>query len=77
MAEVGAWLRKVVLGYYDYAATHLQASRVQAMAEYSGPPQPARRDALGTTLPQSWTGGFLRRVLHSYPDARLYATHPS
>src|SRR5258708_17178929 len=31
------------------AATHLQASRVQAMAECSGPPQPARTDASGTS----------------------------
>ncbi len=56
MAEVGVWLRKVVLGYYQYHAVswehdsvaHLQTSRVPAMAECSGPPQSARPDAVGT-----------------------------
>src|SRR6266849_5426327 len=33
------------------AVAHLQTSRVQAMAECSGPPQPARTDALGTFYP--------------------------
>src|ERR1039458_1185002 len=33
------------------AVAHLQTSRVPAMAECSGPPQPARRDALGTFYP--------------------------
>src|SRR3989449_11517093 len=33
------------------AVAHLQTSRVQAMAECSGPPQPARTDAVGTFYP--------------------------
>src|SRR5713226_2814306 len=33
------------------AVAHLQTSRVQAMAECSGPPQSARTDALGTFYP--------------------------
>src|SRR6185436_3565913 len=33
------------------SAAHLQTSRVQSMAECSGPPQPARKDALGTIYP--------------------------
>src|ERR1700692_4156017 len=33
------------------AVAHLQTSRVQAMAQCSGPPQPARTDALGTSYP--------------------------
>src|SRR5664279_4768788 len=33
------------------AVAYLQTSRVQAMAECSGPPQPARTDALGTLYP--------------------------
>ena len=58
MAEVGAWLRKVVLGYYQYHAvpgnmTQLRIFklRVQAMAECSGSPQSARTDALGPFYP--------------------------
>ena len=42
-SEVGAWLRKVVLGYYQYHAVpgqlgsvaRLQASRLQVVAERS------------------------------------------
>src|ERR1019366_10581992 len=33
------------------SVAHLQTSRVPAMAECSGPPQPARTDALGTFYP--------------------------
>src|SRR6516164_1553523 len=33
------------------SVAHLQASRVQALAECSGPPQSARQDALGTLHP--------------------------
>src|SRR5271170_1905188 len=33
------------------AVAHLQTSRVQAMAQCSGPPQPARTDAMGTSYP--------------------------
>src|ERR1700682_6783283 len=33
------------------SVAHLQTSRVQAMAECSGPPQSARTDALGTPHP--------------------------
>jgi len=59
MAEVGAWLRKVVLGYYQYHAVswehdsvaHLQTSRLPAMAECFGLPQSARKDVLGTFDP--------------------------
>src|SRR5260370_29943303 len=33
------------------SVAHLQTSRVQAMAECSGPPQSTRKDALGTIYP--------------------------
>ena len=33
------------------AVAHLQTSRVQAMARCSGPPKPARTEALGTLYP--------------------------
>src|SRR6266481_6454883 len=33
------------------SVAHLQTSRVQAMAECSGPPQSARTDAMGTFYP--------------------------
>src|SRR5713226_8588963 len=37
------------------SVAHLQASRVPAMAECSGPPQSARKDALGTFYPSPET----------------------
>src|ERR1700674_1037732 len=59
------------------SVTHLQTSCVQAMAECSGPPQPARTDALATFYPSLEPLDSSPRVLPPYPDARFYATHPS
>ena len=66
-AEVGAWLRKVVLGYYQYHAvpgnsTQLRIFRRRigsAVAERSGSSQSARTGAVGSSLPGLRRGGFL------------------
>jgi len=85
LTEVGAWLRKIVLGYYQYHAVpgntmQLRIFKLRVcrpMAECSGPPQPARTDAVGTSYPNLEPVDSPTRVLHAYPDARFYAIHPS
>jgi group II intron reverse transcriptase/maturase len=84
-SEVGAWLRKVVNGYYQYHAVpgnirQLSTFRqrinrlwYQVLARRS---QRARKrwEAL-TPLFERWIPR--PKVLHPYPQARFYATHPS
>ena len=84
-SEVGAWLRKVVNGYYQYHAVpgnlrqlstfrqrinrlwyHVLASRSQRARK--------RWETL-TPLFERWIPR--PKVLHPYPQARFYATHPS
>ena len=86
MAEVGAWLRKVVIGYYQYhavpgnidSAAHLQTSRVQRLWQSVL----VRRSQRAKKRWERFTPVLNRwipppRVLHPYPEARFYATHPS
>jgi len=84
-SEVGAWLRKVVNGYYQYHAVpgnlrQLSTFRqrinrlwYQVLARRS---QRARKrwEAL-IPLFERWIPR--PKVLHPYPQARFYATHPS
>jgi hypothetical protein len=83
--EVGAWLRTVVNGYYQYHAVpgnlrqlHTFRYRVNrlwrtAMARRS---QRARKTwAQLAPIFDKWIP--YSRVLHPYPEARFYATHPS
>jgi nucleoid DNA-binding protein len=66
MADVGAWLRKVVLGYYQYHAvpgntTQLRIFKLRVCRLWQSilvRPASAPR-CRGNVLPQSWTGGFL------------------
>jgi group II intron reverse transcriptase/maturase len=83
-SEVGAWLRKVVLGYYQYHAVPGNSSQLRIFS---------RR------VCRLWRGVLVRRsqradvrwdrlfpilnrwippprILHPYPDARFAATHP-
>src|ERR1035438_2938161 len=84
-SEVGAWLRKVVNGYYQYHAVpgnlrQLSTFRqrinrlwYQVLARRS---QRARkRWELLTPLFERWIPR--PKVLHPHPQARFYATHPS
>ncbi len=84
MAEVGAWLRKVVLGYYQYHAvpgntTQLRIFKLRVCRLWQSVlmrrSQRARmRWARFTPVLNRWIPP--PRVLHPYPDARFYATHP-
>jgi RNA-directed DNA polymerase len=84
-AKTGAWLRSVVVGYYRYHAVpgnlgqlstfRQRVNRLwyQALARRS---QRARK-RWETLVPifERWIPR--PHVLHPYPDARFYATHPS
>jgi RNA-directed DNA polymerase len=85
MAEVGAWLRKVVLGYYQYRAvpgntTQLRIFRLRVCRLWRS--VLVRRSQRAKMRWERFTPVLNRwipppRVLHPYPDARFYATHPS
>ena len=76
--EVGAWLRKVVLGYYQYHAQLRIFSRrvcwlwrsVLVRRSQGAQVRWARLSPVLTRwIPQP-------RTLHPYPDARFAASHP-
>jgi group II intron reverse transcriptase/maturase len=83
-AQVGAWLRRVVVGYFNY---------------YAVPGNGARLDAFRTEVIRAWLHALRRRsqrhrmpwsrfvrfveewiprarILHPYPSERFYAKHP-
>src|SRR5712692_4411941 len=85
MAEVGVWLRKVVLGYYQYHAvpgntTQLRIFKLRVCRLWQS--VLVRRSQRAQMRWERFTPVLNRwipppRVLHPYPDARFYATHPS
>ena len=85
MANVGAWLRKVVLGYYQYHAvpgntTQLRIFKLRVCRLWQS--VLVRRSQRAKMRWERLTPVLNRwipppRVLHPYPDARFYATHPS
>jgi hypothetical protein len=85
VAEVGAWLRKVVLGYYQYHAvpgntTQLRIFKLRVCRLWQS--VLVRRSQRAQMRWERLTPVLNRwipppRVLHPYPDARFYATHPS
>src|ERR1700692_1130303 len=85
MAEVGAWPRKVVLGYYQYHAvpgntTQLRIFKLRVCRLWQS--VLVRRSQRAQMRWERFTPVLNRwipppRVLHPYPDARFYATHPS
>jgi group II intron reverse transcriptase/maturase len=85
MAEVGGWLRKVVLGYYQYHAvpgntTQLRIFKLRVCRLWQS--VLVRRSQRAKMCWERLTPVLNRwipppRVLHPYPDARFYATHPS
>ena len=85
MPEVGAWLRKVVLGYYQYHAvpgntTQLRIFKLRVCRLWQS--VLVRRSQRAKMRWERFTPVLNRwipppRVLHPYPDARFYATHPS
>src|SRR5271157_342064 len=85
MVEVGAWLRKVVLGYYQYHAVpgntmqlrifKLRVCRLWHSVLVRRSQRAQMRWERFTPVLNRWIPP--PRVLHPYPDARFYATHPS
>src|SRR5216684_176887 len=82
--EVGAWLRKVVLGYYQYHAVPGNSTQLRIFNRRVGrlwrsvlvrrsQRAQMRWDRL-TPLLNRWIPQ--PRILHPYPDARFAATHP-
>src|SRR5580692_3437132 len=85
MAQVGGWLQKVVLGYYQYHAvpgntTQLRIFKLRVCRLWQS--VLVRRSQRAEMRWERFTPVLNRwipppRVLHPYPDARFYATHPS
>src|SRR5450631_3257097 len=84
-SQVGVWLRKVVTGYYQYHAVPGNLNRLRTFRHRVNR---LWRNVLGRrsqTAKKKWeklTPVLERwipppRVLHPYPEARFYATHPS
>src|SRR6202051_4614941 len=84
-SEVGVWLRKVVNGYYQYHAvpgntTQLRIFKLRVCRLWQS--VLVRRSQRAQMRWERFTPVLNRwipppRVLHPYPDARFYATHPS
>jgi RNA-directed DNA polymerase len=84
-AKTGAWLRKVVVGYYQYHAVPGNTGQLstfrqrvnrlwyQALARRSQ--RARRRWEVLIPLFERWIPR--PHVLHPYPEARFYAIHPS
>ena len=82
-AEVGAWLRKVVTGYYQYHAVPGNIDRLSVFGQRlrrlwwitlrRRSQQPVTRDRV-TRIATHWIPA--PRVLHPYPVLRFLATHP-
>jgi RNA-directed DNA polymerase len=82
--EVGAWLRKAVLGYYQYHAVPGNSTQLRIFSRRVGRlwrsvlVRRSQRAQVrwGRLFPllQQWIPQ--PRILHPYPDARFAATHP-
>jgi len=84
-ADVGAWLRKVVLGYYQYHAVPGNTTQLrifQCRVNRLWRSVLIRRSQRAQVRWERLTPLLTRwipqpHVLHPYPDARFHATHPS
>jgi RNA-directed DNA polymerase len=85
ISQVGAWLRKVVNGYYQYHAVPGNIDQLRTFRQRVNRlwrSVLARRSQRTNLKWESLTPVFDRwiptpRVLHPYPQARFFATHPS
>ena len=85
VTQTGTWLRKVVLGYFQYHAVpgnldRLRLFRFRISRLWRGvmtrrSQRARKRWELLTPIFKRWLP--YPRNLHPYPDARFYATHPS
>ena len=77
VAEVGAWLRKVVTGYHQYHAAPGNIDQlsilIAAFVVACRSRQPVKWDRV-TRISTRWISA--PRVLHPYPVVRFLATHP-
>jgi len=84
-AEVGAWLRKVVLGYYQYHAVPGNTTQLRIFQRRINRLWRSVLIRRSQRAQMRWErlAPLLKRwippphVLHPYPDARFDATHPS
>jgi RNA-directed DNA polymerase len=82
---VGAWLRKVVNGYYQYHAVPGNIDQLRTLRQRVNRLWRnvlVRRSQRAHMKWESLTPVFnkwipIRRILHPYPHARFHATHPS
>ena len=84
-SQVGAWLRKVVTGYYQYHAVpgnidqlRLFRKRINRLWHHVLVRRSQRADVRWERLVplfDRWVP--YPRILHPYPQARFYAIHPS
>jgi len=84
-SEVGAWLQKVVLGYYQYHAVpgntdqlrlfRCRVNRLWRNVLVRRSQRAQIRWKRITSVLERWIPP--PRVLHPYPEARFYATHPA
>ena len=85
ICQVGAWLRKVVNGYYQYHAVPGNIDQLRTFRQRVNRLWRnvlVRRSQRASMKWESLTPVFDRwipkpRVLHPYPHQRFYATHPS
>jgi len=84
-SQVGVWLRSVVTGYYQYHAVPGNIDQLRLFRKRVNRLWHSvlvRRSQRARKKWEKFTPVFDRwvptaRVLHPYPDARFYATHPS
>jgi len=84
-SQVGVWLRSVVTGYYQYHAVPGNTDQLRLFRKRVNRLWHSvlvRRSQRARKKWEKFTPVFDRwvptaRVLHPYPDARFYATHPS
>ena len=85
ISQVGAWLRKVVTGYYQYHAVPGNIGQLRTFRQRINRLWRnvlVRRSQRAKKKWESLTPVFDRwipipRILHPYPQARFHATHPS
>ncbi len=85
ISQVGAWLRKVVTGYYQYHAVPGNIDQMRTFRQRVNRLWRnvlVRRSQRAKRRWESLTPVFNRwipipRILHPYPHARFHATHPS
>jgi RNA-directed DNA polymerase len=77
VTEVGAWLRKVVNGYYQYHAVPGNIGQLSTFRQRVNRLWYQARKRWEALVPMFERWIPRPHVLHPYPEARFYAIHPS